>query len=257
MKNRITTTFQQKNKNILSIFFTAGYPNLNDTLSIVENLEKAGVDMIEIGIPFSDPLADGPVIQESSEKALKNGMSLTLLFDQLTTLRKNTTIPIVLMGYLNPILQYGEENFVKKCAEVGIDGFIIPDLPLDYYKQHLKAYCQQYGILNIMLINNETAEERIKMIDQETDGFIYMVSSNSITGANKNLEKQTDYFQRIQNLQLTNPRLVGFGIHNAATFQTVCEYSQGAIVGSAFVKHIEYNGISLPAIQEFVNSLKH
>ncbi len=256
MKNRITTTFQQKDKNILSIFFTAGYPNLNDTLTIVENLEKAGADMIEIGIPFSDPLADGPVIQESSEKALKNGMSLTILFDQLKELRKNTSIPIVLMGYLNPILQYGEDNFVKKCAEVGVDGFIIPDLPLDYYKKQLKAYCDQYNILNIMLINNETTEERIRMIDQETNGFIYMVSSNSITGANKSLDLQTDYFKRVQNLQLTNPRLVGFGIHNATTFQTVCKYSHGAIIGSAFVKHIEQKGISLPSIQEFINSLK-
>lgn len=256
MKNRITTTFQQKDGNILSIFFTAGYPDLNDTLTIVENLEKAGVDLIEIGIPFSDPLADGPVIQESSEKALKNGMSLAILFEQLKELRKNISIPIVLMGYLNPIIQYGEQNFIKKCAEVGIDGFIIPDLPLDYYKQHIKAYCEQYNILNIMLINNETTEERIKMIDQETNGFIYMVSSNSITGANKSLDIQTDYFERVQNLQLTNPRLVGFGIHNAVTFQTVCNYSHGAIVGSAFVKHIAQKGIALPAIQEFINSLK-
>lgn len=256
MNNRIKTLFETKTDKLLSIYFTAGYPNVNDTLKIIEALDECKVDLIEIGFPYSDPLADGPVIQESSGKAIENGMSLTLLFEQLVNLRNFTQIPIILMGYLNPVLQYGEENFIKKCNEVGVDGIIIPDMPLYYYQTQVKNICEENNISNILLITPETSEERIKEIDANSNGFIYLVSSNSITGKNTTLNSQTDYFQKVQEMKLKNPCLIGFGVHDKNTFDTVCQYSRGAIIGSAFIKHITKKGISKEKIQEFVNVIK-
>lgn len=237
MKNRINQLFEKKNKNIFSVYFTAGFPNLNDTVEIIQQLEKNGVDLIEIGMPFSDPTADGPTIQQSSEIALKNGMSLNLLFDQLKNIRESVSIPLVLMGYLNPVYQFGIEKFCSKCAEIGIDGAILPDLPLDEYELEYKPIFEKYNVHNILLITPQTSESRIRQIDEASTGFIYMVSSSSTTGAGKKVEDfQIDYFERIKNMNLKNPRIIGFGISDNATFKNACKYSRGAIVGSAFVK---------------------
>lgn len=255
MSTRIQQLFSKKNRKILSIYFTAGYPTLNDTIEIIQNLADAGVDLIEIGFPFSDPLADGPVIQQSSQKAIKNGMTLKLLFEQLKNIRQQTNIPIILMGYLNPVLQFGVENFVEKCSEVGIDGVIIPDLPVDYYEAHLKNLFRKNGLSNILLITPETNNARVQMIDALSDGFIYMVSSNSITGSENNLAHQSDYFNRINQLNLTNPTLIGFGIHDKQTFESACENSSGAIIGSAFVKHLTTYGTSKESIFAFIKKI--
>jgi tryptophan synthase alpha chain len=256
MSNRINQLFKQKQNNILSVYFTAGYPNLNDTLEVIKNLEDAGVDLIEVGVPFSDPLADGPVIQQSSQQAIANGMSLNVLFEQLEGLRKHCSLPVVLMGYLNPIMQYGEQRFIEACSKIEIDGLIIPDMPLDYYLEHLQAFCQQHKISNILLITPETKEQRINAIDECSDGFIYMVSSNSITGGNTNLNGQSSYFERIKNMPLKNKTIIGFGIHNNETFTNACKYSSGAIVGSAFIKHLSSNGTSFSSIQQFINAIR-
>lgn len=238
--NRINKLFQDKKKNIFSVYFTAGYPNLNDTVEIINQLEKNGVDLIEIGMPFSDPTADGPTIQHSSEVALKNGMSLNLLFDQLKDIRKTVKIPLVLMGYLNPVYQFGIERFCEKCAETGIDGVILPDLPLDEFEHEYKSVFSKYNLHNILLITPQTSEQRIKQIDKASTGFIYMVSSSSTTGTGKKVEDfQQSYFDRIQNLNLNNPRLIGFGISDNATFTNACKYANGAIVGSAFIKSLD------------------
>ena len=256
MKNRIYSLFETKKENILSLYFTAGFPNLEDTLTILKNLEESEVDMIEIGFPYSDPLADGPVIQESSGKAIKNGMTLNFLFDQLQSLRNITQKPIVLMGYLNVVLQFGEAAFIEKCAQVGVDGIIIPDMPLNYYSSNFKDLCQKNGVLNILLVTPETSEKRIREIDENSNGFIYLVSSNSITGSDSKLNFQTDYYQRIQNMQLKNPHLIGFGVHNKETFETVCQFGSGAIIGSAFIKHLNEFGTDKQSIYSFVKSIK-
>ncbi len=233
--NRIDTLFQTKQKNILSVYFTAGYPKLNDTTAVIRALEAQGADLIEIGIPFSDPMADGPTIQQSGTAALRNGMSLKTLFAQLENIRESVRIPLILMGYLNPIMQYGIENFCRSCAEAGIDGMIIPDLPLADYLRDFKPVLEKYGLHGIQLITPETSEERVRQIDAATGGFIYMVSTASTTGAKDSFdEATTDYFRRIDALR--NPRLVGFGISNRATFEAACEYASGTIIGSAFVR---------------------
>jgi tryptophan synthase alpha chain len=255
MSTRIQQLFSKKKGKILSIYFTAGYPTLNDTTEIIQFLEETGVDLIEIGFPFSDPLADGPVIQQSSQKAIENGMTLKLLFDQLKNIRQQTNIPIILMGYLNPVLQFGIEKFIEKCAEVGIDGVIIPDLPVDYYEAFFKNLFRKNKLANILLITPETNDTRVQMIDTLSDGFIYMVSSNSITGSENNLAHQADYFNRINQLNLTNPTLIGFGIHDKQTFETACKNSSGAIIGSAFVKYLSNNGTSKESIYDFVKML--
>lgn len=256
MSTRIKSLFVKKKNNILSVYFTAGYPNVDDTMEIVKNLDAAGVDLIEIGMPFSDPLADGPVIQESSQQAIKNGMTIKLLFEQLKELRNVTEIPIVLMGYLNPVMQYGEEAFLSKCAEVGIDGIILPDLPVDIYTKYWKTLCEKEGISNIFLITPQSSEERIKAIDDVSNAFVYVVSSNSITGANKKFDRQSEYYKSIKQLGLKNPTLIGFGIHNKETFESACEYSNGVIIGTAFIKHITPEGIDKQSIQKFVNSIR-
>lgn len=237
--NRINKLFEEKKNNILSIYYTAGYPNLNDTIGIAEALEQSGADMLEIGFPYSDPVADGPVIQASSKLALDNGMDLSLLFEQLKDLRKTVSIPILLMGYVNPLLQYGVENFCKSCAEVGVDGCIVPDLPMAEYEAFYSDTFKQYGISNIFLVTPQTSAERIQKIDQLTNGFIYLVSSSATTGKNLQLSQTTeDYFARIADLKLKNPIIIGFGINSKETFAKACQYANGAIVGSAFVKTI-------------------
>ena len=244
-----------EDKKLLSIYFTAGYPNLNDTVTIIENLEKSGVDMIEIGLPFSDPLADGPTIQASSIEALKNGMTTEVLFKQLKDVRKTVSIPLIIMGYFNPMLQYGVEAFCKKCQEIGIDGLIIPDLPVDVYNEQYKSTFEKYGLINVFLITPQTSKERIKFIDSISNGFIYMVSSASVTGSSKGFgDTQTNYFKRIADMQLNNPQIVGFGINNNDTFTQATTYAKGAIIGSAFIKHLSNNGVN--KIENFISSVR-
>ncbi len=245
----------QENKKLLSIYFTAGYPALEDTVQIIEDLEKNGVDMIEIGLPFSDPLADGPTIQESSTAALKNGMTTAILFEQLKNIRKTVSIPLIVMGYFNPMLQYGVEAFCKKCQEIGIDGLIMPDLPLDVYETDYKAIFEKYGLINIFLITPQTSDERIHQIDEASDGFIYMVSSASVTGSKSGFgSEQETYFERIANMNLKNPQIVGFGIKDAETFDQATKTSKGAIIGSAFIKHLTANGIE--GISNFIKKIR-
>ncbi len=252
--NRIKAKLQE-NKKLLSIYFTAGYPKLDDTVPIIQELEKAGVDMIEIGLPFSDPLADGPTIQKSSTAALGNGMHTELLFEQLKDIRKSVSIPLIVMGYFNPMLQYGVEAFCRKCLEIGIDGIIMPDLPLDVYKEAYEAIYKKYNLINVFLITPQTSEERIRAIDNASDGFIYMVSSASTTGAKDGFgEEQQEYFQRIAKLNLKNPQIVGFGISNANTFQAATAKTKGAIIGSAFIKHLTENGIE--KIGNFIKTIR-
>ena len=244
--NRITNLFNTKKNGILSVFFTAGYPNLDDTKKILKELENKGIDMVEIGIPFSDPMADGPVIQEASTAALRNGMSLHVLFEQLEDIRQDVHIPIILMGYLNPIMQYGFEAFCRKCVQTGVDGMIIPDLPFADYMADYKAIVDRYDLKMIMLITPETSEERIRLIDEHTSGFIYMVSSASTTGAQQSFNEQKQaYFHRINGMGLRNPRLVGFGISNKATFDAVAINSSGAIIGSKFIQLLKSEPISV------------
>lgn len=235
--NRLQQLFERKSNNILSIYYTAGYPGLNDTVAIAEALEQSGADMLEIGFPYSDPVADGPVIQASSKQALDNGMDLRLLFSQLKELRKTVSIPVLLMGYVNPMLQYGVENFCKSCAEVGVDGCIVPDLPIVEYEEFYKEIFDQYNVNNIFLITPQTSEARIRQIDALTTGFIYMVSSSATTGKNLQLSDATDdYFKRVAAMKLSRPTMIGFGISNKATFEKACQYASGAIIGTAFVK---------------------
>ena len=237
--NRINKKLQE-DKKLLSIYFTAGFPHIDDTVTIIQNLEKSGVDMIEIGLPFSDPLADGPTIQDSSKKALQNGMTSELLFEQLKDIRNTVSIPLIIMGYFNPILQYGVEAFCKKCKAIGIDGLIIPDLPVDIYHSEYKSTFENYGLKNIFLITPQTSDERIHYIDSVSDGFIYMVSSASTTGAKSGFGNiQTDYFERISTMNLKNPQIVGFGISNKDTFNQATKFAKGAIIGSAFIKPSE------------------
>jgi tryptophan synthase alpha chain len=251
--NRINKKLQE-NKKLLSIYFTAGYPNIDDTESVIQKLEKNGVDMIEIGLPFSDPLADGPTIQASSTQALKNGMTSEILFNQLKNIRKSVNIPLIIMGYFNPMLQYGVEEFCKKCQEIGIDGLIIPDLPVDVYHDEYKATFEKYGLINVFLITPQTSDERIRYIDSISNGFIYMVSSASTTGAQTGFgDEQTAYFKRIADMDLKNPQIVGFGISNNETFTQATKYAKGAIIGSAFVKHLTNEGVN--TINKFVTSI--
>lgn len=252
--NRIKQKLKE-DKKLLSIYFTAGYPDLDDTVKIIEDLEKNGVDMIEVGLPFSDPLADGPTIQESSTAALKNGMHTDLIFEQLKDIRKTVSIPLILMGYFNPMLQYGVESFCSKCLEIGIDGIIMPDLPLDVYQEEYQHIYENHNLINVFLITPQTSEKRIRAIDDASDGFIYLVSSASTTGAKEGFgEEQKAYFDRIAQMNLKNPQIVGFGISNAHTFQQATEKSKGAIIGSAFIKHLTKNGVD--SIAEFVEQIR-
>jgi len=252
--NRIVSKLQE-DKKLLSLYFTAGFPALNDTVSILNQLQDSGVDMVEIGLPFSDPLADGPTIQASSTTALQNGMTTQTLFEQLKDVRKTVHIPLILMGYFNPMLQYGVEKFCAKCQEIGIDGLIMPDLPLAEYETHYKAIFEKYGLVNVFLITPQTSDERILQIDNASNGFIYMVSSASTTGAQSGFgDSQSAYFERIQKMNLKNPQIVGFGISNADTFNSATAYAKGAIIGSAFIKHLRTHGAN--SVASFVKTIK-
>jgi tryptophan synthase alpha chain len=251
--DRIQQVFS-KNKKILSIYFTAGFPKLNDTKSLIENLAKKNVDIIEIGLPFSDPLADGPIIQASSTQALENGMTSELLFEQLKDIRKTVTIPLIIMGYFNPMLQFGIDSFLKKCQETGIDGLIIPDLPLEFYLSEYKERFEHYGIAMIFLITPQTSEERIRLIDENSNSFIYMVSTASVTGSRERFdENQMNYFERISKMNLKNPQIVGFGISNKTTFEQATRHQKGAIIGSSFIQFVAKNGID--TIDNFIENI--
>jgi len=253
--NRINKKLQL-DKKLLSIYFTAGYPQLNDTVCILKSLQNSGVDMVEIGMPFSDPLADGPTIQNSGSIALKNGMTTKVLFKQLKDIRKEIKIPLILMGYLNPILQFGIENFCKSCAEVGIDGLIIPDLPVKEYEELYKEIFEKHGLLNVFLITPQTSDKRIRQIDSLSKGFIYMVSTASTTGGRNSFDaNQTAYFERVAAMNLENPQIVGFGISNYKTFTQATEYAKGAIIGSAFIKYLSEKGIS--TITSFIRKIRN
>lgn len=242
MSNRINQLFQDNPRNVLSIYFCAGSPTLNGTADVIRTLEKNGVNMIEIGIPFSDPMADGLVIQNAATDALRNGMSLRLLFEQLQDIRKDVRIPLILMGYLNPIMKFGFESFCQRCEECGVDGVIIPDLPFKDYLANYKSIAEAHNIKVIMLITPETSEARVREIDAHTDGFIYMVSSAATTGAQQDFDSQKQaYFKKIEDLHLRNPRMVGFGISNKQTFNAACANSSGAIIGSRFVTLLNEN----------------
>ena len=256
--NRLTQLFQNKTGKILSVYFTAGYPTLSGTVSILEALESRGVDLAEVGIPFSDPMADGPVIQQSAGEALRNGMSLKLLFEQLKAVRTTVKMPLVMMGYLNPIMQFGFANFCQSCAEVGIDGVIIPDLPFADYLANYKAIAEKHDLKMIMLVSPETEEKRIRLIDEHTEGFIYLVSSASTTGAQQAFDdgKQA-YFTRVANMKLRNPLLVGFGISNKATLDAATAHTNGAIVGSKFIQLLGQCATPDEAVEELLRALQN
>lgn len=257
MKNRINTLFEEKQKNILSVYYPAGFPRLEDTLPVLTELQAAGANMVEIGIPFSDPMADGTVIQNASGIALRNGISLKKIFTQLEALRSTIHIPVILMGYLNPIMQYGFERFCQSCVQTGVDGMIIPDLPFADYVSHYKSIAERHHLNVIMLITPETSEDRVRLIDQNTAGFIYMVSSASTTGVQKdfNQDKQ-DYFERINRMGLKNPRLVGFGVSNKQTLDAANANASGAIVGSKFVQLLENSESTKEAVQKLLAGLR-
>ncbi len=257
MVNKINTLFAQRgDKKFLSLYFCAGAPTLDGTADVILAMQRRGIDFIEVGIPFSDPLADGPVIQTAATKALKNGMSVKLLFEQLKAIKSQVTIPLILMGYLNPILHYGIEAFCQSCVEAGVSGIIIPDLPFKDYLEVVKPVADRYDLRVIMLITPETSEERIRFIDDHTDGFIYMVSSAAITGAQKSFdEAKQDYFRRINAMQLRNPRMIGFGISNAQTLKAAQDNAAGAIIGSKFVTLLDETGNPDAALDQLFAAL--
>ena len=252
--NRIKQLFDSK-KNILSIYFTAGYAKKEDTTKVIKSLASQGVDLLEIGLPFSDPLADGPVIQESSTEALRNGMSSEVLFEQLKDIRNEVSVPLIIMGYFNPVMQYGVEAFCKKCNEVGIDGLILPDLPLEEYQEHYASVFEKYNLANIFLITPQTSDERIKAIDKASNAFIYLVSTASVTGSQSGFgSDQEAYFKRISDMNLENPLIVGFGIKDKQTFDQATKYTSGAIIGTAFINSITENGID--GIPNFIKGIR-
>ncbi len=254
--NRIDQLFATKGENILSVYYPAGFPNLNDTMPTLRALQNQGVDMVELGVPFSDPMADGVVIQQASTRALSNGMTLKRLFSQIESMRTEITIPVILMGYLNPIMHFGFEAFCKECQRVGVDGVIIPDLPFKEYMDEYKATADSYGINMVMFISPETSEERVRLIDDNTSGFIYMVSSAGTTGARNSFDGASDgYFERINSMGLKNPRLIGFGISNRETLLDAFRSSNGAIIGSHFVKLLESEPSAEDAVSELLNSM--
>lgn len=255
--NRIDRLFEEKEDGILSVYFTAGYPQVEDTVPVIKALEKKGVSLIEIGVPFSDPMADGPVIQASGTRALHNGMSVKHLFRQLAGIREEVSIPLVLMGYLNPIIQFGFENYCTAAVECGIDGMIIPDLPFTEYMESYKAIAEKHGLHIIMLITPETSEERIRLIDEHTSGFIYMVSTASVTGARNSFgEESLAYFRRVNAMHLKNPRLIGFGISNKDTFDAACREASGAIIGSKFISLLGSEETIDKAVEKLVEAVR-
>ncbi|NRB61833.1 MAG: tryptophan synthase subunit alpha [Saprospiraceae bacterium] len=254
--NRIQQLFADKPADILNVYFTARYPGLQDTEPVILALDDAGADLIEVGMPYSDPLADGPTIQESGTAAIQNGMTLDLLFEQIQSARQKTEIPMVMMGYFNQVMQYGEEKFFRKAKEAGVDGLILPDLPVYEYEQFYREMVEDLGLAISFLITPQTSEERIKQIDSLSRGFIYMVSNSSITGAKKEItQTQLDYFNRINAMDLDNPRLIGFGISSHETFKTACQYARGAIIGSAFIKALKAGKEVRESTTQFVQKI--
>jgi tryptophan synthase alpha chain len=252
--NSIQELFEQKNDNLLSIYFTCGYPKLDDTTKVIAALEKSGVDFIEVGLPYSDPLADGPTIQDSSQKALENGINLDIIFDQLMTIKDSNKTPLVLMGYLNQMLKYGEDKFCQKVVDCGIETLIIPDLPMVEFENHYQKLFDRYGLTNVFLITPNTEVERIKKIDSYTKAFIYVVASSSITGAKGEISnQQIDYFKRIKAMNLKSKLIIGFGISDKPTFNTACKYAHGAIIGSAFIRDVGKNGVD--KIDDFISPI--
>jgi len=257
MENRLTRLLRSKKENLLNVYFTAGYPELESTGTVLKTLENAGADIVEIGMPYSDPVADGPTIQQSNMVALKNGMSIRKLFQQLEVVQEQVSLPIILMGYLNPVMQYGIEKFCAEAARVGVDGLILPDLPLHDFEEIYRPIFEQYNLSIIFLVTPQTSEVRIRKIDDLTNAFIYLVSSASTTG-NKvgGDEKQIRYFERIKNMQLRNPKLIGFGISDHDSFALACRYAEGAIIGSAFIKKIQEKENLESNIQQFIQEIK-
>jgi tryptophan synthase alpha chain len=254
--NRLNHLFATQKDNLLSIYYTAGYPAIDTTVDIAEALEKAGVDFLEIGFPYSDPVADGPTIQNSSQQALDNGMTLNVLFEQLKDLRKRVSIPILLMGYVNPIVQYGVERFCKKAAEVGVDGIIVPDLPMYEYETMYAGFFKDNNLSNIFLVTPQTSADRIRKIDELSNSFIYLLSSSSITGGSLNVSDSIEaYYTRVKAMNLKNPTIIGFGISDNATFKKACQYANGAIVGSKFVKLLDDKDY-MDKIPGFVQSIR-
>jgi tryptophan synthase alpha chain len=256
--SRIKELFARKNKNILNVYFTAGYPALNDTLQVMKALQDADADMIELGMPYSDPLADGPVIQSSSTKALANGMTIHKLFYQLKNFRKEIRLPVLLMGYMNPVLQYGFENFCRDAAAVGVDGLILPDLPVFEFENEFADLISKYNLDFIFLVTPETSETRIRKLDQQSSGFLYAVSSSSTTGKNAILKDQENYFNKLKSMGLKNPVLIGFGIKDKYSFSKACSFANGAIIGTAFIKILENASTQeiTGRTMAFINSLK-
>lgn len=257
MENRIVELFKKKPSEILNVYFTAGHPELNDTVDIIRCLDDAGVDLVEIGMPYSDPMADGETIQNSSQIALKNGMNLATLMAQVTEVRKHTQIPLIIMGYYNQMMQYGEERFLKTAHEAGVDGLIIPDLPMYVYEEKYKALFEQYGMTMSFLITPETSDERVRQADHLSDGFLYVVSKSSITGSASDISSsQETYFNHINSMKLQTPRLIGFGIHDKQTYDTACAHANGAIIGSAFIRALEGDGSLKEKIERFVGRIR-
>jgi tryptophan synthase alpha chain len=257
--NRITNLFiTRPDAGLLNVYFTAGFPALNDTTKVLKALQDGGADLVEIGMPYSDPVADGETIQKSNDQALENGMTVQVLFEQLEGIRQTISLPILLMGYINPVLQFGIENFCRKCAEVGIDGLILPDMPMDVYLEEYKSTFDSYGILNIFLVTPQTSEKRIRQIDNASDGFIYTVSSSSVTGSKSGVSTDMEsYFNRINAMNLRNPRLIGFGIKDNETYLKACDYANGAIIGSAFIRVLQESTDLENDIINFVREVKN
>ncbi len=255
--NRIISLFQRQPSRNLNVYFTAGFPKITDTRIVLAALQRSGADLVEIGMPYSDPIADGETIQMSNQQALENGMSIKLLLEQLAGMRDDITLPVLLMGYINPVVQFGIENFCRQCAEVGVDGLILPDMPMDVYVDEYKAIFERYGILNIFLITPQTTEQRIRQIDEVSDGFIYMVSSAGVTGSQTGVTNEMEaYFARINAMNLRNPRLIGFGIKDNATFEAASQEANGAIIGSAFIRTLEKSQDLSADIEAFVKMVK-
>ena len=256
INNRLTQLFEKKKSGLLNIYFTAGFPKLDDTVTIIKLLEETGADMIEIGMPYSDPLADGPTIQESNMVALSNGMTIKKLFEQLKDLRQSVKLPIMLMGYLNPVMQYGVEAFCKKAAEVGVDGLILPDLPLDEYTRRYKEVFEANNLSNIFLVTPHTSEKRITQIDESSQGFIYVVSTDSTTGNAKDISGAKPYFEKIKSAGLKNPTMIGFNVKDHSSFTFATSYANGAIIGSAFIKAIANSSDLKKDVSDFVKMVK-
>lgn len=254
--NRLKELFERKKDHVLNVYCTAGYPRLDSTLTVMKALQENGVDMIELGMPYSDPLADGPVIQASSTQALANGMTLTQLFGQLQDFRKEIYVPVILMGYMNPVLQYGFEKFCQHAAAVAVDGLILPDLPEYEFETEYGPIIQRYGLNFTFLVTPETSEERIRRLDSLSTGFLYAVSSSSITGKDKDFSAVETYLQRLQNMRLKNPILVGFGIRDKQTFESAAKYANGAIIGTAFIKALDNTGDVQADVKAFLNNIK-